>query len=238
MNRRALGVLAGIALIAVSRMHLHGQAPAEPADKYQWLEDVSGEKPMAWVKAENERSAKVLESDPHFAALEATALKVLESHDRLPLPSLNGSDVYNNWQDSEHVRGILRRTSLADYLTAQPHWQTVLDYDALAKKDNEKWVAKGRICLYPGDDLCLIALSAGGEDAVTLREFSLRLVPFGEEALKKSVREFMTHYHSERNHQGIGNLLIMPDRLDTNRRRPVRCRHRLGGMLNCYERAA
>jgi transposase InsO family protein len=31
-----------------------------------------------------------------------------------------------------------------------------------------------------------------------------RLVLFGEKALKKAVREFMTHYHSERNHQGIG----------------------------------
>jgi putative transposase len=73
----------------------------------------------------------------------------------------------------------------------------------------------------------------------TIKESCLeRLVLFGEKALRKAVREFMTHYHSERNHQGIGNLLIMSDRLDTNRRGPVRCRQRLGGMLNYYERAA
>jgi putative transposase len=65
-----------------------------------------------------------------------------------------------------------------------------------------------------------------------------RLVLFGEKALRKAIREFMTHYHGERNHQGIGNLLIMSDRLDTNRNGPVRCRQRLGGMLNYYERAA
>src|SRR5579862_10015701 len=118
------------------------QMPAESADKYQWLEDVSGERSMAWVKAENERSAKELESDPHFAGLEASALKVLESPDRLPIPWINGGDVYNTWQDAEHVRGILRRTSLADYLAVQPHWQTVLDYDALANKDNQRWVQK------------------------------------------------------------------------------------------------
>src|ERR1700683_2217340 len=87
----------------------------ETPDKYLWLEDVSGARAMAWVKAENERSAKVLESDPHFAPLEATALKVLESPERLPMPSLNGSDIYNTWQDAEHVRGLLRRTSVADY---------------------------------------------------------------------------------------------------------------------------
>jgi len=157
-----------------------GAQPSQPADKYIWLEDVHGERSMAWVKAENEGSAKVLEGDPHFAGLEATALKVLESPERLPLPWINGSEVYNTWLDAEHVRGILRRTSLADYLTAQPHWQTVLDYDALAKQDNEKWVEKGLNCLYPGNELCLVALSAGGEDAVSLREFNLRSGKFVE----------------------------------------------------------
>jgi putative transposase len=73
----------------------------------------------------------------------------------------------------------------------------------------------------------------------TIKESCLeRLVLFGEKALRKAVREFMTHYHSERNHQGIGNLLIVSDRLDTNCRGPVRRRQRLGGMLNYYDRTA
>ena len=156
------------------------QTPPEPQDKYQWLEDVYGNRSLAWVKAENERSAKVLESDPRFAELETAALKVLESPDRLPTPDLKGRDVYNTWQDAAHVRGILRRTSLSDYLTDQPHWHTVLDYDALAKQDNQKWVQKGLACLYPGDELCLVGLSAGGEDAQTLREFNLKTGKFVE----------------------------------------------------------
>jgi len=147
-------------------------------DKYQWLEDVNGDRALAWVRAENERSAKILESDPHYAALEADALKVLESKDRLPVPQQRGGEIYNTWRDAEHIRGILRRTSVADYLTADPHWKTVLDYDALAKQDNEKWVEKGLSCLYPGDDLCMVGLSAGGEDAETLREFSLKAGKF------------------------------------------------------------
>src|SRR6202050_2185255 len=101
------------------------------------------------------------------------ALKVLEAPDRLPLPDFREGAIYNVWQDAQHVRGILRRTSLSDYLTAQPHWQTVLDYDALAEQDKQKWVQKGLICLYPGNELCLVSLSAGGEDAETLREFNL-----------------------------------------------------------------
>ena len=171
--RRGAALLVAMTGITVASLRIAAQQPSEPADKYQWLEDVSGARSMAWVKAENERSAKVLESDPHYAGLEAAALKVLESPDRLPIPSINGADVYNTWQDDKHVMGILRRTSLADYLAAQPHWQTLLDYDALGKQDNQKWVATGRICLYPGNELCLVGLSAGGEDAITLREFNL-----------------------------------------------------------------
>ena len=48
----------------------------EQADKYQWLEDVSGERSMTWVKAQNARTVKVLESDPRFAGLKEAALQV------------------------------------------------------------------------------------------------------------------------------------------------------------------
>jgi prolyl oligopeptidase len=154
------------------------QAPVEQPDKYQWLEDVNGERSLAWVRAENERTAKVLESDPRFAGLQADALKVLESPDRLPVPVFREGEIYNTWQDAQHVIGIVRRTSLNDYLIAQPHWETVIDYDTLAKQDNVKWVQKGLNCLYPGNGLCMVALSAGGEDAVTLREFDLKAAKF------------------------------------------------------------
>jgi prolyl oligopeptidase len=160
-------ILSVLTMTNMSEIRSIAQTTVEQPDKYQWLEDVNSERAMAWVKAENERTAKVLESDPHFAGLEADALKVLESPDRLPIPTFRAGEVYNTWQDAQHVRGIVRRTSLADYLTAEPHWQTVIDYDALAKQDNEKWVQKGLECLYPGDGICLVSLSAGGEDADT-----------------------------------------------------------------------
>ncbi len=156
------------------------QNTTEQPDKYQWLEDVSGERSMAWVNAENERSAKALDVGPVYDTLAATALKVLESPTRLPSPQFRVGTVYNTWQDAQHVRGILRRTSLDSYLTDQPDWHTVIDYDALAAQDNEKWVQKGLTCLYPGDGLCLVALSAGGEDADTLREFDLKTGKFVE----------------------------------------------------------
>ena len=150
------------------------QSIAEQPEKYQWLEEVSSTRAMEWVKTHNETTAKVLEADPRFPALEAAALKVLESPDRLAMPDFREGIVYNTWQDAQHIRGILRRTTLADYRTAQPHWHTVIDYDALGKADNRKWVQKGLACLYPGDGLCLVRLSDGGEDATTMREFDLK----------------------------------------------------------------
>src|SRR5277367_6685183 len=159
---------------------LHAQNTTEQPDKYQWLEDVNGERSMAWVNAENARSAKVLTADPHYDVLAETALKVLESPTRLPNPQFRVGTIYNTWQDAQHVRGILRRTTLESYLTDQPDWHTVIDYDALAQQDNEKWVAHGLNCIYPGDSLCLVVLSAGGEDADTLREFDLRTGKFVE----------------------------------------------------------
>lgn len=169
-----------LVLLTAAWMWATPQAPAEAPDKYQWLEDVNGARSLAWVRAENQRTDKVLKSDPRYAQFEATAVKVLESPQRLPDPELNGQDVYNFWQDAQHVQGILRRTSVKDYLTSSPQWQTVLDYDALSKQDGKKWVAHGRACLYPGNELCMIELSAGGEDAATLREFNLRTGKFVE----------------------------------------------------------
>src|SRR5271155_248397 len=104
-------LFAAAAGVAAAWISAGAQTPGESAsDKYQWLEDGWGETSIAWVKAHNERSAKVLENDPQFAQLESAALKVLEDPGRLPMPQLNGGDVYNTWQDAQHVRGILRRT--------------------------------------------------------------------------------------------------------------------------------
>jgi prolyl oligopeptidase len=183
MRGRGLGfgVLA-VGLVLAGELRLAAQqgvsAAATSTDKYAWLEDVSGDRSMAWVKAENERSAKVLEADPRYAEYLSDATKIAEDPRRLATPDLEGDDVYNFWQDAEHVRGILRRTTIADYMTAEPKWHTVLDYDALAAKDNVKWVREGTDCLYPEDMDCMAKLSAGGEDAETDREFDLKAGKF------------------------------------------------------------
>jgi hypothetical protein len=64
------------------------------------------------------------------------------------------------------------------------------------------------------------------------------MIWFGEGSLRKGIQEFVTHYHGERNHQGLGNRLIMPDAWHAGHRGAIRRRERLGGMLNYYYRAA
>ena len=64
-----------------------------------------------------------------------------------------------------------------------------------------------------------------------------RVIPLGERHLRRTITEFVAHYHGERNHQGIGNELIQPlDRPAGHG--PVRRRQRIGGMLNYYYCAA
>jgi putative transposase len=64
-----------------------------------------------------------------------------------------------------------------------------------------------------------------------------RVIPFGERHLRRTVAEFVTHYHGERNHQGLSNELI--DRLQWHPARgPVRRTQRVAGLLSFYYRAA
>jgi len=60
----------------------------------------------------------------------------------------------------------------------------------------------------------------------------------GEASLRHAVREFVDHYHAERNHQGIGNRLIKPTNVVTLAKSTIRRQDRLGGLLKHYHRAA
>jgi putative transposase len=65
-----------------------------------------------------------------------------------------------------------------------------------------------------------------------------QVIPIGEPHLRRAVREYVAHYHGERNHQGIGNRLIESSVDDSRRRGRIERRERLGGLLRCYRRAA
>lgn len=149
-----------------------GFAASEATDPYLWLEEVEGARAMEWVKAHNETSLGTLQGDPRYEALHQQALDLVQSRDRIPSPGFtHDGHVDNFWQDAEHVRGIWRRTTLDSYRTDAPQWETILDIDALSAAEGANWVYKGATCLPPDERYCLISLSDGGKDAVTIREF-------------------------------------------------------------------
>jgi transposase InsO family protein len=65
-----------------------------------------------------------------------------------------------------------------------------------------------------------------------------RMIFIGEASLRRAVREFMAHYHAERNHQGLGNRLLRGEEPLVQPCGPVDRRIRLGGMLSFYQHAA
>ncbi|GAB4588235.1 prolyl oligopeptidase family serine peptidase [Nocardia sp. IFM 10818] len=141
------------------------------ADPYLWLEDWDSPRVQAWVAAENSKTLGVLERDPRHAENLAQAIELGNAPDRLPEPEFQGGMVGNFWRDAEHERGIWRETTITDYETPQPNWSTLLDLDALARAENRNWVWKGASCSPVTRTRCLVFLSEGGEDAVTVREF-------------------------------------------------------------------
>jgi putative transposase len=61
---------------------------------------------------------------------------------------------------------------------------------------------------------------------------------FGETATRRAVRAFVTHYHTERNHQVFGNELIVPLEQPPDINAKTETTERLGGLLRSYQRAA
>lgn len=184
----AAAMTVGIASSASADAHMDAPTddgvPGPEQDPYIWLEEARSDEALAWVEAENTRTLSVLETDPRFEELKAEALAIYDSEDRIPFVSFRPDGLYNFWQDKDNPKGLLRRTTLESYQTDDPEWETILDIDALAEADGKEWVYKGSSCLPPALNLCMIALSDGGEDATILREFDTSTKSFVEDGFK------------------------------------------------------
>ena len=142
-------------------------------DPYLWLEDVTADKSLAWAREQNQRSKSELEAVPSFAKTRDRIRAILDSKEKIASVKKHGALYYNYWRDAQNPKGILRRTTLAEYKKKAPKWELVLDIDALAKQEHENWVFAGNTCLYPKEERCLVALSRGGGDAHVVREFDV-----------------------------------------------------------------
>jgi hypothetical protein len=73
----------------------------------------------------------------------------------------------------------------------------------------------------------------------TIKESCLnQMILFGEGSLRRAIQQFIEHYQFERNHQGLGNRLIISQGLHEEKSEIIRCRQRPGGLLNYYYRQA
>ncbi len=170
------GKVLGVA-IAIMAFGWQAKGASDVTDPYLWLEDIHGEKPLAWVKEQNSHALTALKADPDYVKDYDDILAVLDATDRIPFGAVDHQYVFNFWQDAEHHKGVWRRTTIADYANHDPKWETLLDIDRLAADEKENWVFKGTACT---DDLsrCLVALSRGGGDAVVHREFDMATKTF------------------------------------------------------------
>jgi len=167
-------VLAASAAVACLWCAMPQPVPADDAvDPFLWLEDVTGERALDWVRGRNAESVEALAGSDRFRSLEARIRTILDSKERIPFVSRIGDRYYNFWRDAAHPKGLWRRTTLEEYRRADPAWETVLDLDALSASEGENWVWHGASVLEPEDRLCLVSLSRGGADADVVREFDL-----------------------------------------------------------------
>jgi len=173
MRRTRLALV--LALMTVPFAHADTPATAatapQPADPWQWLEDVEAPRSLDWVRAQNADSLKVLEAQPGFGALRDDLLAILDSNARIPYVNKEGDYYYNFWRDAKNPAGVWRRTTLEEYRKAEPEWEVLIDLDAINKAEDMNWVWRGADCLRPAYDRCLVSLSRGGADAVEVREW-------------------------------------------------------------------
>jgi prolyl oligopeptidase len=141
-------------------------------DPYLWLEEVDGERALAWVEGENAATLARF-GGARFAADRDTLVAIFDRPDNIPVIARRGSRVFNFWKDAAQPRGLWRTTTLDNYRGERPEWDILLDLDALAAKEGEDWTWSGATTIPGTHDRAIVQLSRGGADAVTLREFDL-----------------------------------------------------------------
>ncbi|ORW93679.1 prolyl oligopeptidase family serine peptidase [Mycolicibacter terrae] len=141
-------------------------------DPYLWLEDVTGDDALDWVRAHNTPTVDGF-AGADFEAMRTAALEVLDTDARIPYVRRRGEFLYNFWRDAANPRGLWRRTTLDSYRSAAPDWDVIIDVDELGRADGENWVWGGANVIEPELTRALVSLSRGGSDAVVVREFDM-----------------------------------------------------------------
>ena len=140
--------------------------------------------------------------------------------------------------DAMFMRQVVRQLTHADEGLLGPPYVLICDRDSKWSPDVH------RVLRDAGVWVVVTPIRAPNANAYAERfvrsikeECLARLIPIGETHFRRAVAEFVEHYHRERNHQGLGNVLIAGS-LATSGAGRVRRHQRLGGLLSYYKRAA
>ncbi len=172
----AISFIALNLLLGCQNMKLSEKENAVTHLKY--FEEVDSEQSLQFAVKQNEIVKNRLKADPRFKSTYEKIFNILSDEKNLPQFFQLGHEIYNFWQDKNHIKGILRKTSISNFNSPQQNWITILDLDLLSKNENENWVFGDINCLSGKIEYCMISLSKSGKDAHVSHEFNLKTGQF------------------------------------------------------------
>ena len=150
----------------------------EPAPD-RWLEDTAAPDTQAWIKARNAESERRLQGDPRYAA--ETRRFLAQGGNSHSEDYLDGGLVHRLRSDAKAPLGrwqVKAASPSARVLLGDGGWHTVLDLDALARKEGVRWKFplwwKNPSCDTTISPRCIVNLSPDGGDRTVVREIDLR----------------------------------------------------------------
>jgi prolyl oligopeptidase len=139
-------------------------------DPYLWLEEIDGERALAFVERQNLTTlGKFAGAD--FARDRDALAQIYDRPDNIAYVGRRGGLLYNLWKDAKNPRGLWRRTTLAEFRNDDPAWEILLDIDRLAAEENQDWLLNASHSRAGQHPRTILGLSRGGSDAIVLREF-------------------------------------------------------------------
>ena len=90
--------------------------PPAPA----WLDDIAGDRALAWVAGRHAAALAAVEGSERFEAIRTEVETILDSSDRIPTAAQADGLLYNFWTDTDHPRGLWRRTTWESYRAGAP----------------------------------------------------------------------------------------------------------------------
>jgi hypothetical protein len=143
--------------------------------------------------------------------------------------------------DEQWMKQIARNLTMADYGFLENYRYLIMDRDKKFCASFRKIIEDSglKIIRLPPESPNLNSFAERYVKSIK-NECLSKLIFFGEESLRRALKEFVEHYHEERNHQGIGNVIPFPnpEYESTSLKDEIVCKTRLGGLLKFYYRKA